>query len=56
MLWMYVLSVLLAAVLVAIRQAIISRKAANTKGYDAYWDGVDVSDNPFDEDTEGRKA
>jgi ribosome modulation factor len=26
--------------------------AAYDQGYNAYWDGVDVSDNPFDEDTE----
>jgi ribosome modulation factor len=24
------------------------------EGYDAYWDGVDVSDNPYDEETEER--
>jgi len=26
------------------------------EGYDAYWDGVDVSDNPFEEETEERKS
>jgi ribosome modulation factor len=25
-------------------------------GYDAYWDGVDVSDNPHDEETEERRC
>ncbi len=24
-------------------------------GFDAYWDGADVSDNPFDEDTAERR-
>jgi ribosome modulation factor len=24
------------------------------EGYNAYWDGVDVSDNPYDEETEER--
>jgi ribosome modulation factor len=26
------------------------------KGYDAYWDGVDVSDNPYDAETEERHS
>ena len=30
--------------------------AAYNEGYDAYWNGVDVSDNPYDDDTEERKA
>lgn len=25
------------------------------EGYDAYWDGRDVSDNPYDEETEERR-
>ena len=25
-------------------------------GYDAYWEGVDVSDNPYDEETEERRS
>jgi ribosome modulation factor len=27
---------------------------ANDDGYDAYWEGADVSDNPHDEETEER--
>ena len=26
--------------------------AAYDEGYDAYWDGVDVADNPYDEEEE----
>jgi hypothetical protein len=26
------------------------------EGYDAYWDGVDVSDNPYDEETGERRS
>jgi hypothetical protein len=26
------------------------------EGYNAYWDGVDVSDNPHDQDTEERRS
>ena len=26
------------------------------EGYDAYWDGVDVGDNPYDEETEERRS
>jgi ribosome modulation factor len=26
------------------------------EGYDAYWDGVDVSGNPYDEETEERRS
>ena len=26
------------------------------KGYDAYWEGVDVSDNPYDEETDAASA
>jgi ribosome modulation factor len=29
---------------------------AYDEGYDAYWDGGDVSDNPFDEDTDDRSS
>lgn len=25
-------------------------------GYDAYWEGFDVSDNPYDEDTDDRRS
>jgi hypothetical protein len=25
------------------------------EGYDAYWEGVDVSDNPYAEDTDGHR-
>ncbi|MFZ1932875.1 MAG: hypothetical protein WCB27_07935 [Thermoguttaceae bacterium] len=25
------------------------------EGYNAYWEGVDVADNPYDEDTEERR-
>ena len=28
---------------------------AYEEGYDAYWDGVDVSDNPYDEDAEEQR-
>jgi hypothetical protein len=51
---MYVFSVLFAAVLVAIRQAMVSHKAANNGGCDAPWEGVDVSDVPRDETAEKR--
>jgi hypothetical protein len=54
MLWMYVLSVLFAAALVAIRQAMVSHKATNSKAYDACWDNVDVTDN-LDEAPEERQ-
>ena len=26
------------------------------EGYDAYWDGVDVGDNPYDEDAEEQRC
>lgn len=26
------------------------------EGYDAYWDGVDVSNNPYDEEIEERRS
>jgi hypothetical protein len=26
------------------------------EGYDAYWDGVEVSDNPYEEDTDGHRS
>jgi ribosome modulation factor len=25
---------------------------AHDEGYDAYWEGIDVSDNPYDEETD----
>jgi ribosome modulation factor len=28
---------------------------AYEEGYDAYWNGADISDNPFDEETEERQ-
>jgi ribosome modulation factor len=33
----------------------MSANDAFEKGYDAYWDGMDVSDNPYDQDTEERR-
>lgn len=30
----------------------MNENEANALGYDAYWEGVDESDNPFDPDTE----
>jgi ribosome modulation factor len=30
----------------------MTNNEAFDQGYDAYWDGVDISDNPFDEETE----
>jgi ribosome modulation factor len=33
----------------------MSTNAAYDEGYDAYWDGVDVTDNPYDEGMEGRQ-
>jgi hypothetical protein len=32
----------------------MSGNDAYDDGYDAYWEGVDVSDNPHDEETEER--
>jgi len=29
---------------------------AYDEGYDAYWDGVEVSDNPYEEDTNGHRS
>jgi ribosome modulation factor len=26
------------------------------EGYNAYWEGVDVSDNPYEEDTDGHRS
>jgi len=26
------------------------------EGYDAYWEGVDLSGNPYEEDTDGNRA
>ena len=34
----------------------MSTTNAFDEGYDAYWDGVDVSDNPYDEGMEGRRS
>ncbi len=28
---------------------------AYEEGYDAYWDGVDVTDNPYEEDTDDHR-
>jgi ribosome modulation factor len=33
----------------------MSPAAAFDEGYDACWDGVDVSDNPHDEETDERR-
>ena len=30
----------------------MANNEAYKEGYDAYWDGVDASDNPYDDDTE----
>ena len=27
-------------------------RRAHAEGYDAYWDGIEVSDNPYDQETE----
>jgi ribosome modulation factor len=27
-------------------------RQAHDEGYDAYWDGVDIDDNPYDKETE----
>lgn len=32
----------------------MSSSNAYDEGYDAYWDGADVVDNPYDEDAEER--
>ncbi|MFZ1934883.1 MAG: hypothetical protein WCB27_02390 [Thermoguttaceae bacterium] len=34
----------------------MATSAAYDKGYDACWDGVDVSDNPYDEETKERRS
>jgi ribosome modulation factor len=34
----------------------VSSDEAYEEGYDAYWDGVDVSGNPYDEDTNDRRS
>jgi ribosome modulation factor len=34
----------------------MSTTNAYDEGYDTYWDGVDVSDNPYDEDTDERQS
>ena len=31
-------------------------QGAFDEGYDAYWEGVDVSDNPHDEETDDRRS
>ena len=33
----------------------MSDDEASDEGYDAYWDGVDVEANPYDEETEERR-
>jgi hypothetical protein len=33
----------------------IANRQAHDEGYDAYWDGVDVSDNPYDKETEAEQ-
>ena len=33
----------------------MSTNDAYEDGYDAYWDGIDVSGNPYDEETEERR-
>ena len=32
----------------------MSTAATYDEGYDAYWDGIDAGDNPYDEDTDER--
>jgi ribosome modulation factor len=34
----------------------MSTDDAFDEGYDAYWDGVDAIDNPYDEGTEERRS
>jgi ribosome modulation factor len=34
----------------------MTNNGAHDEGYDAYWEGVDVSDNPYEEDTDGRRS
>ncbi|MEN6449875.1 MAG: Rmf/CrpP family protein [Thermoguttaceae bacterium] len=34
----------------------MSTREAYQEGYDAYWEGVDQTDNPYDEDTAERLA
>ncbi len=33
----------------------MSNNDAFDEGYDAYWDGVDVSDNPYEEEADAAK-
>lgn len=32
----------------------MSANDAHDEGYDAYWDGLDVTNNPYDEETDER--
>ena len=34
----------------------MTNNAAYDEGYDAYWEGIDVSDNPHDEETDERRC
>jgi len=34
----------------------VSNNDAFEEGYDAYWASVDVSDNPYEEDTDGHRS
>jgi ribosome modulation factor len=34
----------------------MANNEAYKEGYDAYWDGVNVIDNPYDEETEERRS
>ena len=34
----------------------MSTNEVHDEGYDAFWDGVDVSENPYDEGMEGRRS
>ena len=34
----------------------MSTNEASDEGYDAYWDGVDASDNSYDEDMDERRS
>lgn len=31
----------------------MTNRQAYDEGYDAYWEGIDLSDNPYDKETEG---
>jgi ribosome modulation factor len=30
----------------------MTNQAAHDEGYDAYWEGIDISDNPYDAETD----